>query len=164
MLLDLAARTGGVRDALLMLQKEVADRLVAKVGTGEYGVLTVLTALNADVTRVLSLPPGAFRPQPKVHSAVVRLSFRPPQVAIPDRSSGCLARHLLSARPTREARGPVRWGSRGVGASITAAMMLAWLGPSNALRPDSISNNTAPNEKMSLRASARPPSSCSGDM
>jgi 16S rRNA (adenine1518-N6/adenine1519-N6)-dimethyltransferase len=43
-LLDLAARTNGVRDAMLMLQKEVADRLVAKVGTGEYGVLTVLTA------------------------------------------------------------------------------------------------------------------------
>ena len=83
-LLDLAAKTGGVRDAMLMLQKEVADRLVAKVGTGEYGVLTVLTALNADVKRVLSLPPGAFRPPPKVHSAVVRLTFRPPKVAIAD--------------------------------------------------------------------------------
>jgi 16S rRNA (adenine1518-N6/adenine1519-N6)-dimethyltransferase len=81
-LLDLSARTNGVRDAMLMLQKEVADRLVAKVGTGEYGVLTVLTALNADVTKVLSLPPGAFRPQPKVHSAVVRLAFRPPSVAL----------------------------------------------------------------------------------
>lgn len=83
-LLDLAARTHGVRDAMLMLQKEVADRLVAKVGTGEYGVLTVLTGLTADVTRVLSLPPGAFRPQPKVHSAVVRLTFRPAHVDIPD--------------------------------------------------------------------------------
>jgi len=83
-LLDLAAQTNGVRDAMLMLQKEVADRLVAKVGTGEYGVLTVLTAVNADVTRVLSLPPGAFRPPPKVHSAVVRLVFRPPKVAIAD--------------------------------------------------------------------------------
>ena len=83
-LLDLAARTHGVRDAMLMLQKEVADRLVAKVGTGEYGVLTVLTAVNADVTRVLSLPPGAFRPPPKVHSSVVRLTFRPAKVAIAD--------------------------------------------------------------------------------
>jgi 16S rRNA (adenine1518-N6/adenine1519-N6)-dimethyltransferase len=83
-LLELAAGTGGVRDALLMLQKEVADRLVARVGTGEYGVLTVLTGLHADVTRVLSLPPGAFRPPPRVHSAVVRLAFRPPRVAIAD--------------------------------------------------------------------------------
>ena len=83
-LLDLASATGGVRDALLMLQKEVADRLVAKPGTGEYGVLTVLTAVHADVTRVLSLPPGAFRPPPKVHSAVIRLTFRPPKVDVGD--------------------------------------------------------------------------------
>lgn len=83
-LIELAAATDGVRDALLMLQKEVADRLVAKVGTGDYGVLTVLTGLHADVSRVLSLPPGAFRPPPKVHSAVVRLTFRPPRVQIDD--------------------------------------------------------------------------------
>ncbi|HEX4916236.1 MAG TPA: 16S rRNA (adenine(1518)-N(6)/adenine(1519)-N(6))-dimethyltransferase RsmA [Vicinamibacterales bacterium] len=83
-LIALASVTSGPRDALLMLQKEVADRLIAKVGTGDYGVLTVLTTLHADVTRVLSLPPGAFRPQPKVHSAVVRLTFRPPQVEIED--------------------------------------------------------------------------------
>lgn len=83
-LLELAANTGGLRDAILMLQKEVADRLVAKVGTGDYGVLTVLTAVNAEVSRVLSLPPGAFRPAPQVHSTVVRLAFRPPTVEIPD--------------------------------------------------------------------------------
>lgn len=83
-LIALASVTSGPRDALLMLQKEVADRLIAKVGTGDYGVLTVLTTLHADVTRVLSLPPGAFRPQPKVHSAVVRLTFRPPQVELED--------------------------------------------------------------------------------
>ncbi|HWI17439.1 MAG TPA: 16S rRNA (adenine(1518)-N(6)/adenine(1519)-N(6))-dimethyltransferase RsmA [Vicinamibacterales bacterium] len=83
-LLEFAARTNGARDAVLMLQKEVADRLVAKVGTGDYGVLTVLTGVHADVTRILSLPPGAFRPAPKVHSAVIRLSFRPPTVAIAD--------------------------------------------------------------------------------
>jgi 16S rRNA (adenine1518-N6/adenine1519-N6)-dimethyltransferase len=84
MLLDLAAKTNGLRDATLMLQKEVADRLLAKVGTGDYGVLTVLTGLRADVTRVLALPPGAFRPPPKVHSAVIRLTFRPPAVEIAD--------------------------------------------------------------------------------
>ncbi len=83
-LIELAGETRGVRDALLMLQKEVADRLIAKVGTGDYGVLTVLTTLHADVTRVLSLPPGAFRPPPKVHSAVVRLTFRPPKAHIAD--------------------------------------------------------------------------------
>ena len=55
-----------------------------QIGTGDYGVLTVLTTLHADVKRVLSLPPGAFRPPPKVHSAVVRLTFRPPKVQLDD--------------------------------------------------------------------------------
>jgi 16S rRNA (adenine1518-N6/adenine1519-N6)-dimethyltransferase len=79
-LLDLSAATGALRDATLMLQAEVADRLVAPVGTAEYGVLTLLTSLGASTERVLSLPPGAFRPPPKVRSALVRLAFRPPPV------------------------------------------------------------------------------------
>lgn len=83
-LLDAAATTNAFQDATLMLQKEVADRLVAEPGTGEYGVLTILTALGADATRVLTLPPGAFRPMPKVQSAVVRLTFRPPPVSVKD--------------------------------------------------------------------------------
>jgi 16S rRNA (adenine1518-N6/adenine1519-N6)-dimethyltransferase len=64
-------------DATLMLQKEVADRLVARVGGADYGTLAIQVALLADVERVLTLPPGAFRPPPKVTSAVVRLRFRP---------------------------------------------------------------------------------------
>ena len=76
-LLD-ASVSGRLKDAHLMLQKEVADRLVARPGTGDYGVLTLSTEMRADVTRVLALPPGAFRPAPAVHSAVVRLDFRPP--------------------------------------------------------------------------------------
>lgn len=83
-LLEVAARTQGLTDATLMLQKEVADRLTAPVGTGEYGVLTLQTGLHADVTRLLTLPPGAFRPAPKVSSAVVRLAFHPPRVPLPD--------------------------------------------------------------------------------
>jgi len=69
-------------DATLMLQREVADRLVARPGTKDYGVLTILTAVHADVTQILRLPPGAFRPAPKVHSAVVRLTFK--ESAVPD--------------------------------------------------------------------------------
>jgi len=65
-------------DATLMLQREVADRLEAVPGTGDYGVLSISVQLHADVRRLLTLPPGAFRPAPKVHSAVVRLTFRPP--------------------------------------------------------------------------------------
>jgi 16S rRNA (adenine1518-N6/adenine1519-N6)-dimethyltransferase len=83
-LLDLAATSGGLSDAVLMLQKEVAERLTASPGTGDYGVLTILTAMQAEVTRLVALPPGAFRPVPKVHSALVGLKFRPPPVDVKD--------------------------------------------------------------------------------
>jgi 16S rRNA (adenine1518-N6/adenine1519-N6)-dimethyltransferase len=69
-------------DAHVMLQREVADRLVAAPGTQDYGVLTVLLGHTAAISRVLSLPPGAFRPAPKVHSTVVRLRFHPPDPAV----------------------------------------------------------------------------------
>jgi 16S rRNA (adenine1518-N6/adenine1519-N6)-dimethyltransferase len=74
-----------LRDATLMLQREVAERLLARPGTPHYGALAIQVGLLADVQLVLSLPPGAFRPPPKVHSSVVRLSFRPPAVDVGDR-------------------------------------------------------------------------------
>jgi 16S rRNA (adenine1518-N6/adenine1519-N6)-dimethyltransferase len=82
----LEAHDGGrrFRDATLMLQREVADRLVARPGTRDYGALAIQVALHADVERVLTLPPGAFRPPPKVTSAVVRLRFRPPAADVGD--------------------------------------------------------------------------------
>ena len=75
-----------LKDATLMLQKEVADRLVATPGSDGYGALAIQVALLADAERILSLPPGAFRPPPKVRSAVVRLRFRAPTVDVGDRS------------------------------------------------------------------------------
>ena len=77
-LLEIAASHPDLRDATLMLQAEVAARLSAVTGTKDYGVLTLLTALGADVVPLLALPPGAFRPVPAVRSALVRLAFRPP--------------------------------------------------------------------------------------
>jgi 16S rRNA (adenine1518-N6/adenine1519-N6)-dimethyltransferase len=81
-LLDVYRATGTLVDATLMLQREVADRITAAPGTGEYGVLSISAQMHADVRRVLTLPPGAFRPPPKVHSAVVHFRFRPPAVAL----------------------------------------------------------------------------------
>jgi 16S rRNA (adenine1518-N6/adenine1519-N6)-dimethyltransferase len=72
-------------DATLMLQREVADRLLARPGTKEYGVLSVLVGLSAGVERLLALPPGAFRPPPKVQSALVRLRFHAPTPSPNDR-------------------------------------------------------------------------------
>jgi 16S rRNA (adenine1518-N6/adenine1519-N6)-dimethyltransferase len=71
-------------DATLMLQREVAERIQAAPGGRDYGVLAILVQLHADVRPLLSLPPGAFRPAPKVHSSVIHLSFRPPAVHLAD--------------------------------------------------------------------------------
>ena len=76
-LLDAQRRLNVFADATLMLQKEVADRLIASPGTKDYGPLTIFTALHARVTRLLTLPPGAFHPPPQVTSAVVRVQFLP---------------------------------------------------------------------------------------
>lgn len=74
-------------DATVMLQKEVADRIIARPGTGDYGTLAVQVGLLADVERVLTLPPGAFRPPPKVTSAVIRLRFHPPVADVGDQAT-----------------------------------------------------------------------------
>ena len=84
-LLDTADEGRLLRDATLMVQREVADRIVAAPGGGDYGAMSIQVQLVADVERVLSLPPGAFRPPPKVHSAVVQLRFRPPRVHVGSR-------------------------------------------------------------------------------
>jgi 16S rRNA (adenine1518-N6/adenine1519-N6)-dimethyltransferase len=62
------------RRAVLLVQREVADRLLAPPGTREYGALTVNVALVAGVERVCRVPAGAFHPRPAVESAVVRLT------------------------------------------------------------------------------------------
>ena len=83
-LIELHRRHQFFEDATVMLQREVADRLVARPGTKDYGVLTVMLALHARIARVLDLPPGAFSPPPKVRSSVVRLTFGPPAVRVRD--------------------------------------------------------------------------------
>jgi 16S rRNA (adenine1518-N6/adenine1519-N6)-dimethyltransferase len=98
-LLELARAGGRLRDATLMLQREVADRIAGSRGTKAYGVLAVMIQLEADVRPLLQLPPGAFRPRPKVSSTVVRLTFRPPSVAIADRDRfGAMLRSLFASR------------------------------------------------------------------
>jgi len=62
--------------AVFLVQKEVAERLVAKPGSRDYGFLSVQTQFYAQVEMFMTVPPGAFRPPPKVDSAVVRLTPR----------------------------------------------------------------------------------------
>jgi 16S rRNA (adenine1518-N6/adenine1519-N6)-dimethyltransferase len=62
---------------VIMVQKEVADRLAASPGSRDYGLLTATTQLYGGVEKLFTLPPGAFAPAPKVHSSVVRITIKP---------------------------------------------------------------------------------------
>ncbi len=63
--------------AVIMVQREVADRIAAQPGTRDYGLLTATTKLYARVDNLFTLPPSAFAPPPDVHSTVLRLTFEP---------------------------------------------------------------------------------------
>ncbi len=76
-LLRLFRFSGAVERAVVMMQREVADRVAAGPGTRDYGVLSVTAQMYARVERLLTLPPGAFSPPPQVHSTVVRLTMAP---------------------------------------------------------------------------------------
>jgi 16S rRNA (adenine1518-N6/adenine1519-N6)-dimethyltransferase len=70
------------RELVLMVQKEVADRIVSPAGAGDYGALTVGIQSVADVERLFVVPRGAFRPAPNVDSALVRIvPHRPPALS-----------------------------------------------------------------------------------
>ncbi len=77
-LLDQAPR---IRRAVFLLQREVAERLAAAPGEADWGLPSVLLQREADVSIELTVPPGAFFPPPRVHSAVVLARFRPPAAA-----------------------------------------------------------------------------------
>lgn len=73
--------------AVFLIQKEVAERLVARPGESAYGFLTVHTALFADVRLRFEVKPSAFHPPPKVDSAVVSLEPRHRDLGIADREA-----------------------------------------------------------------------------
>ena len=73
LILRLVERHATLADVHVMLQHEVVERLAAVPGTRAYGRLTVLVARAFTVTPLFAVPPGAFEPPPKVHSAIVRL-------------------------------------------------------------------------------------------
>jgi len=66
-----------VKRAVFLVQKEVADRLTAAPGSRDYGYLTVQTQLLSEARSLFRVPPSAFRPPPKVDSAVIELTPRP---------------------------------------------------------------------------------------
>src|SRR5215470_15129018 len=64
---------------VIMVQKEVADRIAAEPGGSEYGILSATSQLYARVEKLFTVPPAAFSPPPQVHSTVLRLTMDPQQ-------------------------------------------------------------------------------------
>jgi 16S rRNA (adenine1518-N6/adenine1519-N6)-dimethyltransferase len=96
LLFHLAGHAANLSDLTVMLQKEVVDRMTAAPGTAEYGRLTVMLQAVFSMERLFTVPPGAFRPAPKVDSAVARLvPLRERAPAIADR--GLFARVVAAA-------------------------------------------------------------------
>jgi 16S rRNA (adenine1518-N6/adenine1519-N6)-dimethyltransferase len=62
---------------VIMVQKEVADRLAASAGTRDYGLLSATAQLYGRIEQLFTLPPSAFVPPPKVHSSVIRITIKP---------------------------------------------------------------------------------------
>lgn len=136
-LIELARLGLPLADATIMLQREVAERLLAKPGSGDYSVLTVLIGHRARVDRLLNLPPGAFRPAPKVHSTVVRLSFHDAEP--PVRNEQVLAsvvNAVFSRRRKTMNNALLAYGGL---TAQTAALVLAETGVDPVRRPETLS-------------------------
>lgn len=72
-----AGTAGTIARAVLMMQREVADRVSAAPGVRDYGLLSATAQMNAQVEHLFTLPPSAFSPPPEVYSTVLRLQFVP---------------------------------------------------------------------------------------
>lgn len=85
-----------------MLQKEVVERITARPGSGQYGRLSVMIQYHCQTEMLFTVGPGAFRPAPKVDSAVVRLvPYRQPPVEVePDTLALLVARAFAQRRKT----------------------------------------------------------------
>lgn len=132
LLFHLAEFAGRIRDMHFMLQLEVVDRMAARHSTPAYGRLSVMLQRRFVVQRLFRVPPGAFRPPPKVESAIVRLTPRlPGDVAVVDEK--------LFATVVTRAFGARRKTLRNALASLIDAAGLATLGIDPGLRPENVS-------------------------
>jgi 16S rRNA (adenine1518-N6/adenine1519-N6)-dimethyltransferase len=137
-LIDKALLPPRPRRIVFLVQKEVADRVTARPGSSEYGALTIGVQTVAWAERLFSVPAGAFRPRPKVDSAVLRLTpLREPLIGNDERESframvvglfGFRRKQLL--RGLRELTG---WEGERV------AEVLALVGLAGTVRPEVLS-------------------------
>jgi len=91
-----------IDEMALMLQREVAERVAAPPGGKTYGSLSIFTQLHCDVRVAFRVPPGAFRPPPKVDSAVLHLRvLRQPRVAHTAPNCTSSVPDMIMAAPTQ---------------------------------------------------------------
>ncbi len=131
LLFHLAGFADRVRDMHFMLQLEVVDRMAAAHSTPEYGRLSIMLQRRFRIQRLFKVPPGAFRPPPKVDSAVVRLTPLPAaEVATVDEK--------LFATVVTRAFGARRKTLRNALGSLIGADALQGLGIDPGLRPENV--------------------------
>jgi len=113
----------GPESLVVMMQKDVADRLNAKPGTRAYGSLSIAVQYAMHVERAFTLPPGVFYPRPKVHSTVVRLQRRErPAVSVAD-----------EARFLQVVRGAFAYRRKTLANSLSLALKIDRMAVTNAL-------------------------------
>ena len=130
-LFHLARNISALRDVHVMLQKEVVARIVARPGTSQYGRLSVMLQYHFDAEAVLDVAASAFRPPPRVESAVVRMA--PRRMSVPCFSDGLLGKVAQAAFSQR--RKTLRNALR----SYLQAHEFAVLGLSPLARPQDLS-------------------------
>jgi 16S rRNA (adenine1518-N6/adenine1519-N6)-dimethyltransferase len=134
--LDLLRAQGWGR-AVLMYQKEFADRLLAGAGSKAYGRLSVHVARWCTVTKVRDVPPGCFEPPPKVHSTVVRLDPHPaPPFEVVDEALWTAVVDGAFQQRRKQLRNTVPPAVAGLGVPRDAAE--AALGDLATLRPEQV--------------------------
>lgn len=132
LLFHLLKQKSCISDMHFMLQKEVANRIAAQPGTRDYGRLSVMVQFFCQVTPLFRVGPGAFKPAPRVESAVLRLKPLI-QTAVPVRDEAGFAR--LVTRAFSQRRKTLRNALRGV---VSAEAMGA-VGIDPGLRPERLS-------------------------
>lgn len=111
---------------VLLVQREVAERMAARPGSRDYGLLSAVTQLHARVEKLFTLPPGAFSPPPKVHSTAVRLTPSPQSLDVPaDGFVEFLKLSFAQKRKTLANNLKSRYGEAAVRAAVAAAGLRA---------------------------------------
>jgi 16S rRNA (adenine1518-N6/adenine1519-N6)-dimethyltransferase len=129
-LLKLAENHASLDRAVLMVQREVADRVTAEPGSRDYGLLSVTAQMYGPAQKLFTLPPEAFSPPPEVHSTVFRWRFAPrfAELSVPEEAFLRFAR-MAFAQKRKTLSNNLR--AAGFGAeAVQAAFAAAGIAPS----------------------------------